>query len=205
MQRNGPLDRPNRMLTSALCGLHAPKSGRLPGRAAGREPQRAESCPSLSARFQIVSRCPPSRFLFVGSLSGTERAVRPGRPHGRRQVGASSCMLTPTASPRDSSIPEERGINDSSGGHMKFDSTSVSLVDWTVTDVVRYFTTVGFPEQAAAFRAQLFRGDTVVLRGRKRRQTVCIVLTDDTCGDERIRMNRVTRNNLRVRLGDVIR
>uniref|UniRef100_A0A8B9HWY7 vesicle-fusing ATPase n=1 Tax=Astyanax mexicanus TaxID=7994 RepID=A0A8B9HWY7_ASTMX len=51
---------------------------------------------------------------------------------------------------------------------------------------------------------QLFRGDTVVMRGRKRRQTVCIVLTDDTCGDERIRMNRVTRNNLRVRLGDVI-
>ncbi|KAM7418850.1 hypothetical protein PAMA_016124 [Pampus argenteus] len=51
---------------------------------------------------------------------------------------------------------------------------------------------------------QLFRGDTVVLRGRKRRQTVCIVLTDNTCGDERLRMNRVTRNNLRVRLGDVI-
>ncbi|XP_036952054.1 zgc:136908 isoform X1 [Acanthopagrus latus] len=51
---------------------------------------------------------------------------------------------------------------------------------------------------------QLFRGDTVVLRGRKRRQTVCIVLTDDTCGEERIRMNRVTRNNLRVRLGDVV-
>lgn len=52
---------------------------------------------------------------------------------------------------------------------------------------------------------QLFRGDTVVLRGRKRRQTVCIILTDDTCGNERVRMNRVTRNNLRVRLGDVIR
>uniref|UniRef100_A0A4W5RR38 vesicle-fusing ATPase n=1 Tax=Hucho hucho TaxID=62062 RepID=A0A4W5RR38_9TELE len=45
---------------------------------------------------------------------------------------------------------------------------------------------------------------TVVLRGRKRRETVCIVLTDDTCPDERVRMNRVTRNNLRVRLGDVI-
>ncbi|KAJ8283500.1 hypothetical protein COCON_G00023500 [Conger conger] len=51
---------------------------------------------------------------------------------------------------------------------------------------------------------QLFRGDTVVLRGRKRRQTVCIVLTDETCAEERVRMNRVTRNNLRVRLGDVI-
>ncbi|XP_034452990.1 transitional endoplasmic reticulum ATPase isoform X2 [Hippoglossus hippoglossus] len=51
---------------------------------------------------------------------------------------------------------------------------------------------------------QLFRGDTVVLKGRKQRQTVCIVLSDDTCADERIRLNRVTRSNLRVRLGDVI-
>ncbi|MBN3314857.1 TERA ATPase, partial [Atractosteus spatula] len=51
---------------------------------------------------------------------------------------------------------------------------------------------------------QLFRGDTVLLKGKKRRQTVCIVLTDDTCAEERVRMNRVTRNNLRVRLGDII-
>ncbi|XP_055762513.1 transitional endoplasmic reticulum ATPase-like [Salvelinus fontinalis] len=58
--------------------------------------------------------------------------------------------------------------------------------------------------QAKTEELQLFRGDTVVLRGRKRRETVCIVLTDDTCPDERVRMNRVTRNNLRVRLGDVI-
>lgn len=34
---------------------------------------------------------------------------------------------------------------------------------------------------------------------------MCIVLSDDTCSDEKIRMNRVVRNNLRVRLGDVIR
>ncbi|XP_041091657.1 zgc:136908 [Polyodon spathula] len=51
---------------------------------------------------------------------------------------------------------------------------------------------------------QLFRGDTVLLKGKKRRQTVCIVLTDETCADERVRMNRVTRSNLRVRLGDVV-
>lgn len=52
---------------------------------------------------------------------------------------------------------------------------------------------------------QLFRGDTVLLKGKKRREAVCIVLSDDTCSDEKIRMNRVVRNNLRVRLGDVIR
>ncbi|XP_037327321.2 transitional endoplasmic reticulum ATPase [Pungitius pungitius] len=58
--------------------------------------------------------------------------------------------------------------------------------------------------QNKAEQLQLFRGDAVVLRGKKRRQTACIVLNDDTCGNERIRMNRVTRSNLRVRLGDVI-
>ncbi|XP_069783477.1 transitional endoplasmic reticulum ATPase-like isoform X2 [Narcine bancroftii] len=51
---------------------------------------------------------------------------------------------------------------------------------------------------------QLFRGDTVLLKGKKRRETVCIVLSDDTCSEERIRISRVTRNNLRVRLGDVV-
>uniref|UniRef100_A0A9L0T011 Transitional endoplasmic reticulum ATPase n=1 Tax=Equus caballus TaxID=9796 RepID=A0A9L0T011_HORSE len=51
---------------------------------------------------------------------------------------------------------------------------------------------------------QLFRGDTVLLKGKKRREAVCIVLSDDTCSDEKIRMNRVVRNNLRVHLGDVI-
>lgn len=52
---------------------------------------------------------------------------------------------------------------------------------------------------------QLFRGDTVLMKGKKRRESVCIVLSDDTCSDEKVRMNRVVRNNLRVRLGDVIR
>ena len=33
---------------------------------------------------------------------------------------------------------------------------------------------------------------------------MCIVLSDDTVTDDKIRMNRVVRNNLRVRLGDVV-
>lgn len=38
---------------------------------------------------------------------------------------------------------------------------------------------------------QLFRGDTVLLKGKKRKQTVCIVLSDETMTDDKIRMNRV--------------
>lgn len=59
--------------------------------------------------------------------------------------------------------------------------------------------------QAKMEELHLFRGDTVLMKGKKRRETVCIVLTDDSCHSEKIRMNRVTRNNLRVRLGDVVR
>uniref|UniRef100_T1IE68 CDC48 N-terminal subdomain domain-containing protein n=1 Tax=Rhodnius prolixus TaxID=13249 RepID=T1IE68_RHOPR len=51
---------------------------------------------------------------------------------------------------------------------------------------------------------QLFRGDTVQLKGKRRKETVCIVLSDETCPDEKIRMNRVVRNNLRVRLSDIV-
>ena len=51
---------------------------------------------------------------------------------------------------------------------------------------------------------QLFRGDTVLLKGKKRKESVCIVLSDETVTDDKIRMNRVVRNNLRVRLGDIV-
>ncbi|CAM0955817.1 unnamed protein product [Alopecurus aequalis] len=51
---------------------------------------------------------------------------------------------------------------------------------------------------------QLFRGDTALLKGKKRKDTVCIVLPDDTCEQTKIRMNKVVRKNLRVRLGDVV-
>lgn len=38
---------------------------------------------------------------------------------------------------------------------------------------------------------QLFRGDTVLLKGKRRRDTVCIVLADETIEhDDHIRMNR---------------
>jgi transitional endoplasmic reticulum ATPase len=58
--------------------------------------------------------------------------------------------------------------------------------------------------QAKMDELQLFRGDTVILKGKKRKETVCIVLADDTCPQDKIRMNRVVRHNLRVRLGDVV-
>uniref|UniRef100_A0A1I7Y8P5 CDC48_N domain-containing protein n=1 Tax=Steinernema glaseri TaxID=37863 RepID=A0A1I7Y8P5_9BILA len=58
--------------------------------------------------------------------------------------------------------------------------------------------------QAKLDELGLFRGDTVILKGKRRRETLCIALADDTCSNECICMNRVVRNNLGVRLGDVV-
>lgn len=51
---------------------------------------------------------------------------------------------------------------------------------------------------------QLFRGDTVLVKGKKRKDTVLIVLADDDLADGVARINRCVRNNLRVRLGDIV-
>ncbi|CAH7683151.1 hypothetical protein PPACK8108_LOCUS16499 [Phakopsora pachyrhizi] len=73
----------------------------------------------------------------------------------------------------------------------------------------------------------LFRGDTIIVRGKKRKDTVLIVLSSDEVDEGKIQINKVTccnswfanlylpapffypiilkvaRNNLRVKLGDV--
>ncbi|XP_063681972.1 transitional endoplasmic reticulum ATPase-like [Bolinopsis microptera] len=73
-----------------------------------------------------------------------------------------------------------------------------------VEDAINNDNSVVTLSQAKMDELQLFRGDTVLLKGKKRKDTVCIVLSDETCPDEKIRMNKVVRNNLRVRLGDVV-
>lgn len=50
----------------------------------------------------------------------------------------------------------------------------------------------------------LFRGDTVLIKGKKKHETVCVAIMDEDTEDAKIRMNRVVRKNLRVKLGDVV-
>ena len=38
---------------------------------------------------------------------------------------------------------------------------------------------------------QLFRGDTVRIKGKRGRETVCIVLGDETCDNNNVRINKV--------------
>lgn len=73
-----------------------------------------------------------------------------------------------------------------------------------VEDAINDDNSVVAISQAKMDELQLFRGDSVLLKGKRRREAVCIVLCEDGLGDEKIRINKIVRNNLRVRLGDIV-
>lgn len=63
--------------------------------------------------------------------------------------------------------------------------------------------------QAKMDELKIFKGDTVILRGKKRKETVCIALYTDPsttadAEDKCVYINKVVRRNLRVRMGDII-
>lgn len=60
--------------------------------------------------------------------------------------------------------------------------------------------------EATMDKLNLFRGDQVLVKGKKRRDTILVVMHSEPgeCDDSKVRINKVVRKNLRVRLGDVI-
>ncbi|XP_048567798.1 cell division cycle protein 48 homolog [Triticum urartu] len=53
-------------------------------------------------------------------------------------------------------------------------------------------------------KLSIFQGDIVLLKGKRRHNTVCMALADDTCDGHKLRINKVARSNLRVRITDVV-
>jgi len=51
---------------------------------------------------------------------------------------------------------------------------------------------------------KIYKGDPILLKGKKRHETLCIALADPKLEDGKIRLNKVVRKNLRIRLGDVV-
>ena len=51
---------------------------------------------------------------------------------------------------------------------------------------------------------QLFRGDTVFLKGNQGHETVCVIVVDNTCPNGCLRISRVIQNNIRVHSGDFV-
>eukprot|EP00043_Microstomoeca_roanoka_P005056 m.53342 g.53342 ORF g.53342 m.53342 type:complete len:807 (+) comp12792_c0_seq1:318-2738(+) len=73
-----------------------------------------------------------------------------------------------------------------------------------VEDAVNDDDSVVALSQAKMDELGLFHGDVTLIKGKRKKDTVCIALPDPTCQDDRVRLTRVARNNLRVRIGDVV-
>ncbi|KAK6202417.1 cell division control protein 48 [Scheffersomyces amazonensis] len=100
---------------------------------------------------------------------------------------------------------------DASGAHQIEDKTATAILRrkkkdnaLVVDDAVNDDNSVLTMSSNTMELLQLFRGDTVLVKGKKRKDTVLIVLADDDMDDGIVRINRCVRNNLRVRLGDIV-
>jgi transitional endoplasmic reticulum ATPase len=58
--------------------------------------------------------------------------------------------------------------------------------------------------QAKMDELKIYNGDTVVLKGKKRKETICTVMLSEDVGqpDSEIRTNKCVRRNIRCRMGD---
>ena len=58
----------------------------------------------------------------------------------------------------------------------------------------------------AKLLGDVYRGDLILIKGKKHKSTVCIAMddADPTIGEGKIKLNKVVRRNLRVKLGDMV-
>ena len=59
-----------------------------------------------------------------------------------------------------------------------------------VDDAINDDNSVIAMHSATMEKLQLFRGDTVIVKGKKRKDTVLIVLADDSCDQSKVRINK---------------
>ncbi|KAL6835853.1 aspartate decarboxylase-like domain-containing protein [Trichoderma sp. SZMC 28015] len=73
-----------------------------------------------------------------------------------------------------------------------------------VTDAVNNDNNIIALSKATIDSLQCFRGDTILVRGKKRQETMLIVLADEQLNKGSAKINRVVRHKLRVKHGDII-
>ncbi|KAI5279956.1 AAA ATPase cdc48, partial [Ascosphaera aggregata] len=102
-------------------------------------------------------------------------------------------------------------LNDPSGAEKREDDVSTAILkkkkkpnSLIVTDAINDDNSIISLSNNTMETLGLFRGDTVLVKGKMRRDTVLIVLADDDLDDGSCRINRVVRHNLRVKYGDVV-
>lgn len=105
----------------------------------------------------------------------------------------------------------KKPLLDASGAESKEDKTATAILRrkkkdnaLIVDDAVNDDNSVITMSPETLELLELFRGDTVIVKGKKRKDTALIVLSDEEIENGVVRINRCVRNNLRVKLGDIV-
>ena len=101
------------------------------------------------------------------------------------ESGGKMDYSTAILQPKKTRSPNRLAVDDAEGG-VAVDSSTVALSVSTMATL------------------NIFQGEPVTLRGKRRRETVCYARADESCPDGRARLNRVVRGNLRVHLYDYV-
>ncbi|CAN8096806.1 unnamed protein product [Discula destructiva] len=120
--------------------------------------------------------------------------------------------MAPEPTPDNADQKKKAHLMDASGKeHKEEDDTATAILkkkkkpnQLMVTDAVNDDNSIIALSNNTMDALQLFRGDTVLIRGKKRKDTVLVVLGDDELDDGSCRLNRVVRHNLRVKHGDIV-
>uniref|UniRef100_A0A5S6QAD7 vesicle-fusing ATPase n=1 Tax=Trichuris muris TaxID=70415 RepID=A0A5S6QAD7_TRIMR len=104
-------------------------------------------------------------------------------------------------SQKDSKPPEKNNRNELATAILKEKSRPNRLI---VEDTSNDDNSVVCLNPEKMEELNMYRGDTAIVKGKRRKDTVIVVLLDEACPPERIKLNRVVRNNIRVRIGDVV-
>ncbi|KAI4178839.1 MAG: hypothetical protein L6R41_008180, partial [Letrouitia leprolyta] len=130
--------------------------------------------------------------VCTGITTSTNMSAEPDHAETKAKVKANL---------NDASGAEKKEVDDTATAILKKKKKPNSLI---VTDAVNDDNSIIALSNNTMETLQLFRGDTVLVKGKKRKDTVLIVLADDDLDDGSARMNRVVRHNLRVKHGDVV-
>ncbi|EJD41626.1 AAA-domain-containing protein [Auricularia subglabra TFB-10046 SS5] len=99
-----------------------------------------------------------------------------------------------------SRAPPQPGTNDVSSAILTPKKSPNRLI---VDEAAEDDNSVATMNPATMEAQQLFCGDTVIVEGKKRRDTVLICLSSNDADEGKIRLNEAARDNLRIKLGDL--
>ncbi|KAG9313186.1 P-loop containing nucleoside triphosphate hydrolase protein [Chiua virens] len=140
--------------------------------------------------YDSLKKCDPGddAWRVLKEVMGSEVREGKGKPVNERMADPSGA-------------PPQPGPNDISTAILRPKKSPNRLI---VDEASADDNSVATLNPATMETLSLFRGDTVIVRGKKRRDTVLICLSSDEVEEGRIQLNKVARNNLRVKLGDLV-